>query len=161
MTTALVEMFRHNLWANLRLLDACATLDNSILHASVDGTYGEIGATLHHFVRSEAGYLYRLETGQPKPRENQEFPGVAILRERARQSGEGFIAIAEQHDPSVRYAIEWQDGNTYELPSAVYLAQAITHAAEHRSQIATILTQQGIEPPDVSVWAWCEETMIP
>ena len=159
--TALVEMFRHNLWANLRLLDACMDLDGSILQASVHGTYGAIGDTLFHFVRSEAGYLHRLQTGQPQPERDQEFPGLAALREEARQNGEGLIRVAEDHDPDRKFAVRWQDGNTYDLPSAVYFAQAITHAAEHRSQIATILTQQGIEPPDVSVWKWCEDTMIP
>jgi uncharacterized damage-inducible protein DinB len=36
------------------------------------------------------------------------------------------------------------------------LTQAINHSTEHRAQIATILTQQGIEPPDMSGWAYME-----
>jgi uncharacterized damage-inducible protein DinB len=32
--------------------------------------------------------------------------------------------------------------------------QAIHHATDHRSQIATILSQIGLEPPDLSVWAY-------
>ena len=31
MTEPFVEMFKHNLWANLRLLDACADLSDDVL----------------------------------------------------------------------------------------------------------------------------------
>ena len=40
--TALVTLFRHNLWANLGLIDACATLDEAQLAATAVGTYGTI-----------------------------------------------------------------------------------------------------------------------
>jgi uncharacterized damage-inducible protein DinB len=163
MNTALVELFRHNQWANVRLLDACTGLSEDVLRANVVGTYGEIWDTLEHFVRSEEGYLYRLETGQPSPdgREQATPFDVAALRERSRQSGERFIAVAERFKTGERYGVSWEDGNTYSIPAEIYLAQAITHATEHRSQVATILTQQGIEPPDVSVWAWCDDVIIP
>jgi len=70
MDTTLVELFRHSLWANLRLLEACSDLTEKQLDASVP------------------------------------------------------------------------------------LVQAIHHASEHRTQVLTILSQQGIEPPDLSGWAF-------
>lgn len=161
--TALAEIFRHNQWANARLLDACIGLGEDVLHASVVGTFGEIGSTLEHFVRSEEGYLYRLETGEPRP-DRQGEPAkldIALLCDRSRCSGARLIAIAERFETGDRYPVEWDDGNSYYIPAEIYLAQAITHATEHRSQVATILTQQGIEPPDVSVWAWCDDVIIP
>ena len=39
----------------------------------------------------------------------------------------------------------------------VPLMQAIHHATDHRSHIATVLSQIGIRPPDLSVWAYDEE----
>ena len=36
------------------------------------------------------------------------------------------------------------------------LGQVIDHAREHRSHVATILTQLGIEPPDMDLWAYGE-----
>ena len=38
------------------------------------------------------------------------------------------------------------------------LVQAINHATEHRTQISAIITQLGIEPPDLSGWVYMEET---
>ena len=38
------------------------------------------------------------------------------------------------------------------MAAGLLLLQAVNHATEHRSQIATILTQLGVEPPDMSGW---------
>ena len=50
----------------------------------------------------------------------------------------------------------WRD-ETFTLPVWVLLAQALTHATEHRTQIAAILTQQGIDPPGMDVWSYHED----
>jgi len=50
-------------------------------------------------------------------------------------------------------------GEPYVLPALVPLSQAIHHANDHRSQIATLLTHQGIEPPDLDVWAYHDAGM--
>jgi uncharacterized damage-inducible protein DinB len=36
--------------------------------------------------------------------------------------------------------------------------QALTHSTEHRTQIATIITQLGLQPPDMSGWMFMEQT---
>jgi uncharacterized damage-inducible protein DinB len=36
--------------------------------------------------------------------------------------------------------------------------QAINHAIDHRSQIATLLSQQDIEPPDLDGWSYNDAT---
>ena len=44
------------------------------------------------------------------------------------------------------------------LPATVLLmVQAITHSTEHRTQISAIITQLGVEPPDMSGWKYMEE----
>ncbi len=43
----------------------------------------------------------------------------------------------------------------YRLASLI--VQEITHATEHRAQIAAIITQLGLEPPDMSVWQYIVE----
>jgi uncharacterized damage-inducible protein DinB len=156
MNAGLVDFYKHNLWANLRLLDACARLTDEQLDASAPGTYGRIRDTLVHLFRAEESYLARL-TGQPP--ENRlrrgEFPGIEALRERARRSGEGLIAVADTVDPA-QILQGMYDGEPYELPAIVPLMQAICHATDHRSQIATVLSQISIQPPDLSVWAYDE-----
>jgi uncharacterized damage-inducible protein DinB len=157
MNDGLVDFYKHNLWANLGLLDACALLTDEQLQASAQGTYGPIRDTLVHLFRAEDSYLARLMGRQPEDLLRVgEFPGVEPLREHARRSGEGLIAVAGTVDPAQVVRGIYR-GEPYELPVMVLLMQAIHHATDHRSQIATMLSRVGIEPPDLSVWAYDEE----
>jgi len=52
--------------------------------------------------------------------------------------------------------IDW-DGTLRNVPKTILLAQATNHATEHRTQIMTILTQLGIQPPELDRWACFDE----
>src|SRR5918998_2498579 len=92
----LAELFRHNLWANVTLIDLCVTLPEEILVTNVPGTYGGIRETLTHLVGAEERYLLAFAGGLERPRPTLEeiTPDLAALREHARQSGERFVAYA-------------------------------------------------------------------
>lgn len=158
----LVDLFRHNLWANLRLLNDCAALDDQQLAATTAGTYGSIYDTLKHFVASEQGYLNLLTfKKQGVPLGWEDKPTLAALHTYAQRSGRGLIGAAVATAPSDVVRIKWHDGQYRLVPSSHILTQAINHATEHRSQVMTILTQQGIEPPDLSGWFYTEEHISP
>ena len=153
MTTGLPDFFKYNLWANLRLLDVCAHLSDAQLDATTRGTFGSVRETLMHLFAAEEGYVRHFTGTSPTPRlkELTTFPGFDELRRRAERSGKELITIAEQGDLS---QIFYLDGGTYEAPAIVVVIQAINHAIDHRSQIATLLSQQDIEPPDLDGWAY-------
>ena len=159
MTTGLPDFFKYNLWANLRLLDACEELSDTQLDATTTGTFGSVRETLMHLLSAEEGYAWRFNftgpTPTPRLRELTAFPGFDELRRRAEGSGKELIAIAEQGDLS---QILHLDGGTYDAPLIVVVIQAIQHAIDHRSQIATLLTEQGIEHPELDAWAYNEAT---
>jgi uncharacterized damage-inducible protein DinB len=159
MDTTLVHLYRHNRWANLRLLDVCAGLDPELLTApSAGGTYGNVQDTLVHLLAAEERYTLLLtgEAAPPPPlRESDRFPGFELLRQRARWSGESLIAVASQ-DPCEQILRGTRGGEEYALPAFVPLVQAIHHGNEHRTQIASLLGRLGIEPPDLSAWAYGE-----
>lgn len=153
MTAGLPDFFRYNLWANLRLLDACAHLSDAQLNATANGTFGSIRDTLMHLFASEEGYARHFTGVTPIPplKELATFAGFDELRRRADRSGQELITIAEQGDLDQTFYL---DDGTYKAPAIVVLIQAINHAIDHRSQIATALTQQGIEPPDLDGWSY-------
>jgi len=158
MASTLTELFKHNQWANLRLLDACGSLTDEPLDTGVPGTYGTIRDTLAHLIAAEEYYVSLL-TSEPTAnplRRGDPFPGIAALQERARRSGDGLVDLADRTDPTRMVRRQRQD-EFYHVPAWVVLLQAINHATEHRSQVATILTQQGIEPPSFSGWAYGED----
>jgi len=55
MTTGLPDFFTYTLWANLRLLDACAHLSDAQPDATTRGTFGSVRETLLHLLASEEG----------------------------------------------------------------------------------------------------------
>ena len=151
MTTTLTELFRHNRWANERILEACRDLTDEQRAASVEGTYGELGYTLIHIVRGESWYLKLLTGWEPPVRWEipGPWPGIDVLLERSRFTGDRLSEVAEQMDPDALLDVD-ED----KVPTSVVLVQAINHATEHRAHAATVLTQIGIQPPAVDGWAF-------
>lgn len=157
MTTGLSDFFRQNLWANLRLLDMCAQLSDAQLDATVKGTFGSIRATLVHIFNSEEGYAKALtdDNSFPQFAKLTDLPGFDELRNRAKISGEALITIADRDDHD---RILHLDNGTYDAPAIIVLIQAVNHGIDHRSQIATLLSQQNITPPDLDSWAYNDAT---
>ena len=106
-----------------------------------------------HIAGAEQRYVMRLSGRQPTYGERDGWPGAEQLKQALDESGRALIDLAERANPDEVLKGEYQ-GRPYEMPVATVYVQAINHATEHRAQIATILTQQGVEPPDFSGWAW-------
>jgi uncharacterized damage-inducible protein DinB len=159
MSSGLREILGHNAWANDRLIDVCAALTEVQLDTGAEGTFGSIRDTLVHIVEAEQHYLFRL-TGQKAEPPVQEglWPGFDVLREGAAGTGQRFERVATDDDPE--RVVHWiaRDGKAAAMPVALYLVQTINHGNEHRSQVATILTHLGIEPPELSGWLFAIET---
>lgn len=158
MTSLVVRMFEHNRWANLRAVAVCADLTDAHLDATVTGTAGSVRETLMHIAGAEQRYVMRLSGRQPTYGEHDGWPGVDRLGQALDESGQCLIDLAATADPATVLEVEYQ-GRRTALPVAIVYVQAINHATEHRSQIATILSQQGIESPDFSGWAWNSDVL--
>ena len=60
--------------------------------------------------------------------------------------------IAGDLDPTI-VVVEFEDsGYETHAPLGIRLAQALYHGSDHRSQVCTVLTTLGIEPPGIEVW---------
>ncbi len=149
----LTTFFSHNLWANLQLLDICADLSDEQFDSTLDGIFGSIRETWQHIARAERAYFSRVSTGKLFQWENDGPITLAEIGESLRYSGEGFIKWAPKVKADDTVEINW-DGEARDVPKTILLTQAINHATEHRSQIMTILTQLGIQPPDLDGWTY-------
>jgi uncharacterized damage-inducible protein DinB len=157
MTTNLQQLFRHNLWANRLILDTCARLSPDQLEATVVGTYGSIGRTLAHLVSAEDSYAARLAARPRRFRwaEAAPAPSVGELRAVLESVGPELVELAGG-TPETLVLEMLRDGQPVPVPGWIILAQVIDHGREHRTHIATILTQLGIEPPDMDGWSFME-----
>ena len=59
MSTGLPDFYTYNLWANLRVLDACAHLSDAQLDATTRGTFGSVRETLLHLFAAEEGLSFQ------------------------------------------------------------------------------------------------------
>ncbi len=148
------EFFRHNTWANRRLLDVCAGLSDDLLDASAPGTYGSIRDTLTHVAAAQGRYLAALRGEQP-PDPAYLAGSLGAVRAALLRSSGALEEVAARI-PAAEVLRGVRGGQPYAIPAWVFLLQAINHATDHRSQIATILSGQGIMPPDLDSWAYYE-----
>lgn len=156
-TDTLTTLFSHNLWANLHLLERCAELTSEQLDATATGTYGSIREILQHIVTAEQSYFSRISTGQGYRRPEDAPPmTLAEMTESLRTTGSGLIEWAPRVHADDTVTVDW-DGTPREVPKTILLTQVINHATEHREQIKAIMTQLGIEPPDLQGWAYFDE----
>jgi len=153
----LTTLYRHNLWANLRLLEKCTALTDEQLDSTSVGTYGSIREILRHIARAERSYFSRISTGQQYQHPEGAPPmTLADMKESLRTTGSGFIEWALKVHADDTVAIDWE-GSPRDVPKNIILTQVINHATEHREQIKAILTGLGIEPPDLSGWTYFEK----
>ncbi len=152
----LVEFFRHNTMMNRRLLEACRQLSPEQLAATATGTYGSIGATLVHIANAQESYAARLlDTERPERLPDDPFPGFEALTKRFTHGNAQLEEAATQAAQDREVHVTGDDPpGTWRMPVSLFLLQAVNHGTEHRSQVATILTQLGIEPPDMDGWTY-------
>lgn len=153
----LANIFEHHKWSNLVVIDFCAQLTDQQLQLAEAGTRGSIRDTIRHIVANEAYYLRRIpESGiDIALPDDDTYPDWDVLRAEAIRTGDAFIAVARKvdGDPVVRGDF---NGAPFAIKTSVFLTQAINHGAEHRSHIRTILSSNGITPPEIDGWAWLE-----
>jgi uncharacterized damage-inducible protein DinB len=155
-----VEFFRHNTMMNERLLEACRPLSPEQLDATATGTYGTIGATLVHIANAQEGYAARfLGTERPERLDDDRFPGFDAVAERFVNGNARLEEAAAKASSEHEVQVTGDDPpGTWRMRAVLILLQAINHGTEHRSQVATILTQLGIEPPEMDGWTYFDNS---
>ena len=78
------------------------------------------------------------------------------MKDAVRWAGEELLllALSARSDTTVRQRPPRQ---LIEYKLASLMAQALNHSTEHRTQISAIITQLGLEPPDMSGWQYMDE----
>ena len=140
---------RHHAWAQFRLVNVCCGLAGEVLGRSISGTYGSILATLRHLLEVDADLAAFLLDG-PRP-ERSSSP----------------VLIDELVNLSLYQRATWErvlhrgldplrDVETFRgrRPTGIVLAQALSHSAGHRAEVAVTMATFGVEPPDLSAWAF-------
>jgi uncharacterized damage-inducible protein DinB len=150
MSTYLGRLAGYNNWANRGLLEFLAKRPPETLDMTAAGVYGTIRETFEHLLTSEVGYQSRL-AGLPRYEFDgrPERPTIDDLLRLADESAATLVVLVEDlPEPGTKLLT----GSGYRAVATI-LTQLITHGAEHRAHVGTILGSNGIEPPDLDSWA--------
>ena len=154
MTPPMLRQLRHDVWATEKLLERCRSLTKEQWQLTTAGTYGPIQKTFAHIVRANEGYLHTYGVIQ-QPFIDLDAPVDDIVSRLARvHDAVEQLFKSKELDFDHRFHDERRK---MDLELWVPLVQFSHHGTDHRSQIGTILTQHGLEAPDVDVWTYATE----
>jgi uncharacterized damage-inducible protein DinB len=158
MTSSLLrDAFAHHVWATVRLVDVCLALSPEQLETAVPGTYGSILDIVRHLVGADTWYLFVM-SGERTPIIDEDHMGLPELRAAMEGNGAAWSSLlGEDLEPDAVFVRRRRDGSETHAPISIRLAQALHHGTDHRSQICTVLTTLGVEPPLIDVWDFGEE----
>ncbi|MEZ4614811.1 MAG: DinB family protein [Caldilineaceae bacterium] len=152
----LVEFVLYNQWANQQLLSICMKLDEALLATKIPGTYGSILDTFHHLLRAEASFLQRIHGTGPQPAFDwDDDPSLAQLAAFADQVAEAFLETVQNVAPT-QNVHEENDEWTFDYQARLIFLSLTYHGIAHRTDITTFLTGNGLEVPELDIWAYQE-----
>ena len=150
--SVLEDAFGHHVWATLRVVDVCLALTPEQLGIAVPGTYGPILETVRHLVGADSSYLFAMTGGRTSliDEDRMDLPELRAAMES--HGADWSWLLGQDLDPDAVTVRRRDDGSETHAPMGIRLAQALHHGTDHRSQICTILTTLGVEPPGIDVW---------
>jgi uncharacterized damage-inducible protein DinB len=155
MNEPLANMFHYNAWANDALLAACRDLTHEQLQYQGAGATGTVQQLLLHVVGGQQTFVLRTEGRQHEGELHRwsEWPGIEHVVEISRESSAALVRIAEALHEDVDVVLPWQ-GQRPVFPRSFFLVHAMSHGADHRSELKVSLSQLDIETPDLDAWNW-------
>ncbi|MEO8541622.1 MAG: DinB family protein [bacterium] len=144
------RLLDYNVWANRELLRFVATLPETALDATTTaGVFGTVRQTLEHMLSSELLYERYLERLSREGVIRPEHPSLPELQAIAAASATNLSRIVNAlPDPAEK--MQLRDG----LRSAgTIFVQLLSHSAEHRTHVCTILGSLGHRLPELDSWS--------
>ena len=151
MKTDLIRTFyEYHAWANTRILTACAGLSNAQFVAPGSASFSSIRDTLVHTMWAQWNWLLRWR-GEPNPPrfDAAEYPDVAAVRQRweeIERETHDFVAWVDDATLAAvcRYVNSRNEPMAY--PLWQQMLHQVNHGTQHRSEVATLLTEYGHSP---------------
>lgn len=155
MSNTLAEVLRYNAWANRELFEACRALTDEQLDTHLRGTSGSVRELLLHITGGQQTFVLRTKGRQHEGELHREsdWPGFDKLIAIINNTSDELIAIAEELEHNEEVDLPYS-GKSYRFPKRFFLAHAVAHSAEHRTEVKVALGYIGIETPDLDGWGY-------
>jgi uncharacterized damage-inducible protein DinB len=133
-------------------------VDRPKLEDQAPGTFGTIAETLQHLVVVEDVYARMLRGDSLERVESREDHDLQWFAERSARLGQEYAEILASagdayYDDELR--VPWFD---FRLTKHDGLLQVLSHSAQHRAQVFSILGARGLEVPDLDYVLYIQST---
>lgn len=151
--TVLATMFDYNAAMNARMLDRAAQLGDEQLDAPEEYSRGGLRGTLWHTLIVEYGWRNQcqgVDVRQQPPPVEPTAPVAAFRtfqREEAAQARALLDGMSDD-DLAAVVTLKMRDGQEQTLARWQILLHILYHSAQHRSEMAELLTRYGQSPGD-------------
>ena len=135
------DLFKHNSWANDRLLQTLE--ENSISDPDILKIYG-------HIVSAQMVWLLRIKGLPTSPFPLWELYKLRELRTMTEESDRNWLDYMEGHRmDTFEEMIFYKNTQDRKFESTILqiINQVLSHSSYHRGQIARLLRERGIDPP--------------
>jgi uncharacterized damage-inducible protein DinB len=145
------ELFAYNRWANHRLLEAAARLDDEAFTRHLGGSFPTVRDTLAHIVSAEwiwlARWLGDSPMAAPESWDLATLAGIRAEWEQVERDREAFLAGLDDGALAGIVAYRSMRGEPFAQPLGQLLRHVINHSTYHRGQVASQLRQLGVAVP--------------
>ncbi len=148
-------MSNYNTWANLRIFELCADLNDYEYRLDRKSFFGSIHHTLNHILLVDILWLARLNYEEPYAIESlrqilyEDFDELRGERVRQDQKLTDYFLSVDSSELSRTLRFRRMDGTHCEGVVEDFIATLFNHQTYHRGQIHTMLTQSGISNSDM------------
>jgi uncharacterized damage-inducible protein DinB len=152
--TMLTTMFDYNAAMNMRLLEFAANVSDEQLDAPADYSIGSLRQTLWHTLIVEYGWRGQCQGVDARALPPPVEPTASVAAFRTFQEEEAtraraFLAEASDDDLMGTVTLKRPDGSERVLARWQILVHILYHSAQHRSEMAEMLTRDGQSPGDL------------
>jgi uncharacterized damage-inducible protein DinB len=164
MLTYFEMMAAYNDWANRRLYDACAQLEEDDFHAGLGAFFGSLHGTLNHMLVADRLWMARF-LGEPVPDLvldsilHERFTDLRKAREQQDAAITAFIGDLDAGalERELDYTTMVRPGQVRQ-PLWAALAHVFNHQTHHRGQCHAMLTRIAMEAPSFDLIQFQRDT---
>jgi uncharacterized damage-inducible protein DinB len=148
-------LFAYDAWANARVLDTAAKLDEADLDAVPLAGLASLRTILVHTVSSLWVWCSRLQGVSPSAHlDLADFPTLETIRKRFEHEATAMGGVLAQLDEAtLAQPLHYHtlNGTAQTTPRWQILAHVANHGTQHRSEVAALLTGLGHSPGDLDM----------
>ena len=151
-----ILMARYNQWANLRLMEDLASMDEHALRSPTGANYGSIIGILNHLLLGDTLWLHRF-TGKGRPPESLDgilhdrLPDFTMARQALDEHIVDFATGLGTVDDACILSYTNTRGEKKSGRMGVLLAHFFNHQTHHRGQIHALAANQGARMRDIDL----------